>query len=125
MSIGGVTGSVAAAATTAAAVHDGDADDDTADDGVGGSHLEYMAGDMELCLLLLWLPLPGLLVANEVGILGSMRRKLHVRFVCAQLPQDGLFSSHCTLVRIVRIIWLLQYSCDGRWMDASSGISAG
>jgi hypothetical protein len=94
MSIGGVTGSVAAAVTT---VYDGDADDDTADDGVGGPEfLQYIAGEIELCLL----PRLPVFVLNDVGILGSMRRKLHARFVCAQLPQDGLFSSHWTPVRL-------------------------
>lgn len=56
MSTGGEIGSAVAttAAATTAAVHDGDADDDTADAGVGGPEvLEYMAGDRELCLLLL------------------------------------------------------------------------
>lgn len=107
MSTGGGIGSVTAAvavAVTFTVVHNGDADDDTADDGVGGPDLEYMAGDMELCLLLLKLSLvPGMLVFvdNDVGILGSMRRKLHGRFVCWQLPHDGLSSSHCSLVRIM------------------------
>lgn len=43
-------------------------------------------------------------VASDVGILGSMRRKLQARFVCAQLLQDGLLSSHYFLVRIIRIM---------------------
>lgn len=50
-------------------------------------------------------------VPNDVGILGSMRRKLHARLVCAQLLQDGLLSSHYLLVRIIHILmWLLGYS---------------
>lgn len=58
MSMGGGIGSVVAAAAVAVSldvtvIHDGDAADDTADAGVGGPDLEYMAGDMELCLLLL------------------------------------------------------------------------
>ena len=55
MSMGGVIGSVVAAAAVSLAVRviqDGDAADDTADAGVGGPDLEYIAGDMELCLLL-------------------------------------------------------------------------
>lgn len=43
-------------------------------------------------------------VAIDVGILGSMRRKLQARFVCAQLLQHGLLSSHYFLVRIIRIM---------------------
>lgn len=49
MSTGGGMDSV-----TVTVVHDGDANvDETADEGVGGPDLEYMTGDMELCLLLL------------------------------------------------------------------------
>ena len=57
MSMGGGVGSAVATAAVSLDVrvtHDGDANpDDTADAGVGGPDLEYMAGDMELCLLLL------------------------------------------------------------------------
>jgi hypothetical protein len=56
MSMGGGIGSAVAAAAVSLdvrVIHDGDAADDTADAGVGGPDLEYMAGDMELCLLLL------------------------------------------------------------------------
>jgi hypothetical protein len=49
-------------------------------------------------------------VANDVGILGSMRRKLQARFVCAQLPQDGLPSSHYFLVKNLRIMCCFRYS---------------
>lgn len=55
MSMGGGIRSVVAAAVVSLAIRvilDGDAADDTADAGVGGPDLEYIAGDMELCLLL-------------------------------------------------------------------------
>ena len=55
---------------------------DAADVGVGGpSVLEDVAGEAAV-------------VVNAGGMLGTIRRKLQVRLVCVQLPQQGLFSSH-------------------------------
>lgn len=59
------------------------ADDEAADAGVGGPELLETGVGVAV-------------VASDVGILGIMRRKLHARLVCAQLPQQGLISSHLT-----------------------------